>query len=129
MANGDLNQVMDNYYREFSSLDVESILKYFNEPALLVGPQGVIPVPDHAALASAFRPVMEGLRAKGFGRSEYEQANIKELSSSAAIVGVVAVRYKATGEEMERVGMTYVLDKRESGWKFATVVMHDAEAR
>ena len=125
MANDALNQVIADYYRDFSTLNVQAILPYFNEPSLLVGPQGVIPVPDHATLAAAFGPVMEGLRDKGFGRSELEQGNIKSLSSSAALIGGVAVRYLKDGREMERVGITYVLHKTASGWKFATVILHD----
>jgi hypothetical protein len=69
--------------------------------------------------------VMEGLRAKGFGRSELELGYVKLLSSSAALIGGVAVRYKTDGQQMERVGITYVLHKTASGWKFATVILHD----
>jgi hypothetical protein len=119
MANEALNQVIAEYYRDFSTLNVQSILPYFNEPSLLVGPQGVIPISDHAALVAVFGPVMEGLRAKGFGRSELELGYVKLLSSSAALIGGIAVR----------VGITYVLHKTASGWKFATVILHDPVAQ
>jgi hypothetical protein len=56
MATEALNQVIAEYYRDFSTLDVQAILPYFNEPSLLVGPQGVIPIPDHAALRGGFWP-------------------------------------------------------------------------
>jgi NTF2-like protein (DUF6841) len=126
MANEAVNQVIADYYRDFSTLNVQAILKYFNEPSLLVGPQGVMPIPDRATLVSVFGPVMEGLRAKGYGRSELELGYVKPLSSSAALIGGVAVRYKTDGQQLERVGVTYVLHKTESGWKFATVILHDA---
>jgi hypothetical protein len=125
MANEPLNQVILDYYRDFSTLNVQAILAYFNEPALLVGPQGVIPIPDRAALAAVFGPVMEGLRTKGYGRSELELGYVKSLSSSAALIGGVAIRYRTDGQQLERVGLTYVLHKTESGWKFATVIIHD----
>ena len=63
---------------------------------------------------------MDGLRAKGYGRSELELAYVKSLSSSAALIGGVAVRYTADGQQLERVGVTYVLHKTETGWNFAT---------
>jgi hypothetical protein len=116
---------MADYYRDFSTLNVQAILPYFNEPSLLVGPQGVIPIPDRAALVAVFGPVMEGLRAKGYGRSELDLGYVKSLSSSAALIGGVAVRFKTDGQQLERVGVTYVLHKTESGWKFAAVVVHD----
>jgi hypothetical protein len=37
----------------------------------------------------------------------------------------VALRYKTDGQELERVGVTYLLYKAESGWKIAVVVLHD----
>ena len=125
MADEAVNQVIADYYRDFSTLKIEAILPYFNEPSLLVGPQGVIPIPNHAALAAVFGPVMEGLRAKGYGRSEFELDDAKSLSSSAALIGGVAIRYNADGRQLERVGITYVLHKTASGWKFATVILHD----
>jgi hypothetical protein len=125
MANEAVNQVIADYYRDFSTLNIQAILPYFNEPSLLVGPQGVIPIPDSAALAAVFGPVMEGLRAKGYGRSEFEPGYVKSLSSSAALIGGVAMRYKADGQELERAGITYVLHKTECGWKFATLILHD----
>jgi hypothetical protein len=39
----------------------------------------------------------------------------------------VAIRRKTDGQELERVGVTYLLHKTESGWKFAVFVLHDAE--
>jgi ketosteroid isomerase-like protein len=125
MANEAVSQVIADYYRDFSTLNVQAILPYFNEPSLLVGPQGVMPIPNHAALADVFGPVMEGLRAKGYGRSELELDDAKSLSSSAALIGGVAIRYNADGHQLERVGITYVLHKTASGWKFATVILHD----
>lgn len=125
MADEAVSQVLADYYRDFSTLDVHAILPYFHEPSLLVGPQGVIPIPDHAALAAVFGPVMEGLRAQGYGRSELEPSYVKLLSPSAALIGGVAARYKADGQQLERVGVTYLLHKTVSGWKFATVVLHD----
>lgn len=125
MPNEAVNRVIADYYRDFSTLNVQAILPYFTVPSLLVGPQGVIPIPDRAALVAVFGPVMDGLRAKGYGRSELELAYVKSLSSSAALIGGVAVRYTADGQQLERVGVTYVLHKTETGWKFATVILHD----
>jgi len=125
MPNESVNRIIADYYRDFSTLNVQAILPYFNEPSLLVGPQGVIPVPNHAALAAVFGPVMEGLRSKGYGRSEFEPDYAKSLSSTARLIGGVAVRYDADGHELERVGITYVLHRTEGAWKFATVILHD----
>jgi len=120
-----LKQVIADYYRDFSTLNVQAILPYFHEPAMLVGPQGVISIPDRTAVAAVFGRVMEGLRAQGYGRSEFELGDVKVLSSSAAIVPGVAVRYKTDGQQLERMGITYVLHNTKKGWKFVTVILHD----
>jgi hypothetical protein len=129
MCNEALRQVIADYYRDFSTLNVQAILPYFHEPSLLVGPQGVIPIPDHAALVAVFGPVMEGLRARGYGRSEFEPGYIKLLSSTAALICGAAMRYKTDGQQLDHVGVTYVLYKTEKGWKFATVILHDTATR
>lgn len=127
MADEAVNQLIADYYRDFSTLNVQTILPYFSEPSLLVGPQGVIPIPDHAALVAVFGPVMEGLRAKGYGRSEFELGYVRPLSSFAAFIGGVAVRYKTDGRQLERAGITYLLHKTDNDWKIATVILHDPD--
>ena len=129
MANEAVHRVIADYYRDFSTLNVEAILPYFHEPSLLVGPQGVIALPDRRAAAAVFGQVMDGLRAKGYGRSEFEPARVDLLSQSVALVVGVAARYKTGGAQLERVGVTYLLHGGEKGWKFATVIIHDAKTQ
>jgi hypothetical protein len=42
------------------------------------------------------------------------------------LVTGVALRYKVDGKELERVGVTYVLHKVDTGWKIAVLILHDA---
>jgi ketosteroid isomerase-like protein len=121
-----VTQVLTDYYRAFSHLDVQAILPYFHQPALLIGPPGVAPVPTSAALAGMFAPVMDDLRARGYGRSELNLERVQSLSATAALATGVALRYKADGQELERVGVTYVMHKADTGWKIAVLVLHDA---
>ena len=123
-----VTQVLSDYYAAFSTLNVQAILPYFHEPALLVGPQGVIPVPTGAALIPIFGAAMEDLRRRQYARSELSLKQFKLLSATSALAIGVALRYRADGHELERVGVTYVLHKVASGWKFAVVVLHDEDA-
>jgi ketosteroid isomerase-like protein len=120
-------QVLTDYYTAFSTLDAQAIEPYFHEPSLLVSPAGVVPTPTRAAVAAAFQPVMEGLRARGFARSQLINLRLKRLSASTVIAGGVAVRRKTDGEELERAGVVYLLQKTDARWRFATVVIHDAD--
>ena|SRR5581483_6571713 len=121
-------QVLSDYYAAFSTLNVQAILPYFHEPALLVGPQGVIAVPTGAALIPIFGAAMEDLRRRQYARSELSLKQVKLLSATSALAIGVALRYRADGHELERVGVTYVLHKVAGDWKFAVVVLHDDAA-
>jgi ketosteroid isomerase-like protein len=122
-----VTQVLTDYYTAFSTLDAQAIEPYFHEPSLLVSPAGVVPTPTRASVAAAFQPVMEGLRARGFARSQLINLRLKRLSPCTVIAGGVAVRRNTDGEELERAGVVYLLQKTEARWRFATVVIHDAD--
>ena len=120
-------RVLNEYYREFSTLNVEAVLPYFLEPSLLLGPQGAFAATTHTLLATAFTPAIEGLRARGIGRTELIVRNLKLLSATAALVGGVAQRYKIEGQKLDQAGVTYVLYKAEAGWKIAVLIYHPDE--
>jgi ketosteroid isomerase-like protein len=122
-----VTKLLSDYYAAFSTLNIQAILPYFHEPALLVGPLGVIPLSTPAALVPIFGPVMENLRRRQYGKSELKLQQLKLLSATSALAVGVAVRLKTDGEELECAGVTYLMHKAESGWKFAVVVLHDAD--
>ena len=125
-------RVLADYYGAFSNacgtLDVHAISPYFHEPALLIGPGGMLAAQARDVLPAAFTPVMEGLRARGFGRSELNIRDVKLLNATTMIVTGVAMRYKLDGQELEQAGVTYVVAKPASGWKIAVVIAHDTES-
>jgi hypothetical protein len=127
--NGDaVKQVLTDYYKAFSTLNVQSILSYFHQPALLIGPSGVIALPTAEAVVPIFGTVMESLRQREYGRSVFSLRQLQLLSATSALAMGMAIRYKIDGQEMERVGITYLLHKDASGWKFAVMALHDAVA-
>jgi ketosteroid isomerase-like protein len=124
-----VSRVLTDYVSAFGTLDVQAILPYYHEPCLLVGPQGVAALPTHAAMVAAFTPMMEGLRARGYGHSELRMLHIKQLSATAVLASGVAVRYRADGQELERVGVSYVLHKADADdrWTIAVTMIHDTD--
>ena len=119
-------EVLADYYRAFSSLDAQAVWPYFHEPSQLVSPAGVVATPTRAAVGAAFQPVMDALRARGFARSELINLHLKRLSATTMIAGGVAVRTKTDGQELERAGVVYVLQKTNGEWQIATIVIHEA---
>jgi hypothetical protein len=47
--------------------------------------------------------------------------------ATTAIAGGVAVRRKTDGQELERAGVVYLMQKTGAGWQIATIVIHDAD--
>jgi hypothetical protein len=70
---------------------------------------------------------MESLRQREYGRSEFRLQQLRLLSATSALAMGVATRYKTDGQEMERVGLTYLLHKDDTGWKFAVMALHDTD--
>ena len=122
----EVGRMLGEYYRAFSTLSVQAILPYLNQPAMLVGPAGAIALPTPSAIEPIFGPVMEGLRTRGFGRSELGAEEIRILSAKDALATGIAIRYKTDGTELERAGITYLLRKSDDGWKIAAMVLHGA---
>lgn len=118
-------QMLADYYAAFSTLDPQAFLPYFHEPSLAIGPQGIFAAPTHALLGTALAPALEDFKARGYGHSELRVHQAQALSATAAVVTGVAIRYKADGQELERVGVTYVLHKTDKGWKIAVMILHD----
>jgi hypothetical protein len=118
---------LTDYYRDFSSLSVQAILPYFHEPCLIIGPQGVFAAPTRSVLPSAFTPVLESLRSRGYGRSELSIRQLKPLSPATVLITGIALRFKVDGEPLERAGVTYLLQKTDQHWKIAALVTHDAD--
>lgn len=121
----EVTRVLADYYKAFSTLNLQVILPYYHQPCLLISPQGVVAAPTGAQVATSFTPFIEGLRAKGYSRSELSKLQVQRLSATAALATGVAVRYKSDGQELDRTGVTYLLQKSADGWKFAVVVFHD----
>jgi ketosteroid isomerase-like protein len=120
-------QALTDYYRAFSTLDAQAVLPYFHEPSQLVSPAGVVLMPTRTAVAAVFQPAMDGLRARDFAKSELTNLHLKGLSATTAIAGGVAVRRKTDGQELERAGVVYLVQKTGAGWQIATIVIHDAD--
>jgi hypothetical protein len=98
-----VTKVLADYYSAFSSFDVQAILPYFHQTSLLIGPPGVPAAPTSAVLTSIFAPVIEDLRARGYGRSELSLHQVKLLSATAALANGVARRHKIDGQELESI--------------------------
>ena len=124
----DVTLFLNSYYTTFSTLDVETISPFFHEPCLFISPQGVAAAPTYDDVEDIFKVIAATLRSKDYGRSELTNLQVRRMSDAAMLASGVAVRYKTSGQELERVGVTYILQKSNKGWRIAVTVIHDADS-
>lgn len=124
---GAVTQALTDYYAAFSTLDAHAVAPYFHEPSQFVSPAGVVPILTRAAVIAGSQPTMDALRARGFAKAELTNLRLKRLSAASVIAGGVAVRRKSDGQELERNGVVYLLQKTNAGWQIAATVIHDAD--
>ncbi len=74
------------YYSVFSTLDLTAIASCYCEPCMSISPQGVFSAANRAVLENAFVPVIEGLKAKGYGWTEYVEPQVTMLTEIEALV-------------------------------------------
>ena len=127
MYDGDkpaLLQVLDDYQAAFSGHDPQGAQVFYHKPCMFIGEQQVAVLGSPSEIEAFFASTMQGLEARGWHHSEWNEVSVVQLSDSAALASTVAVRYLTNGEELERVGATYAFRKTDLSWKIAVVIPH-----
>jgi len=94
---------------------------------MFIPPQGVRVLATAADVEALLTQVMEGLKARGYARSELLDRHVKQMRENIALVSVGRIRYATDGRELERFGETYTVRKTEAGWKIVVAMIHDAD--
>jgi ketosteroid isomerase-like protein len=122
-----ITQTFTDYMQRFQTLDPHATLPYFHAPCMFIPSQGVRVLATAADVEALLTQVMEGLKARGYARSEVMDLHVKQMSGNTAFVSVSRVRYATDGRELERVEETYTLRRTEGGWKIALAMIHDPD--
>lgn len=110
-----------DYYKAFSSLELDACAPFFTVPCMFIGLQGTFAVANRDDLAKVLGPTFETLKAKGYQRSEFIEPQLTNVTENAALVRGVAVRYHASGTELQRVPISYLMHRTGAAWKIAVV--------
>jgi len=117
-------QTFRNYVQAFQSLRPSAVIYYFHLPFALIADSGVRAFTESGALETFFGGLMDGLKARGFARSEITEMRAHRLSERLAVVSVRRIRYKTDGGELERLGETYTFRRIDNQWKIAAAIVH-----
>jgi hypothetical protein len=120
-------QVFNEYVQAFQTLRTQAVVSFIHLPCMLIAPQGVAVMSSTAEVESLLAKMMEGLKARGYARSELTDVEAISLSENSVLVSVNRARYKKDGSQLERVGETYTFRKIDNGWKIVTATVHDPD--
>lgn len=122
-----ISRTFASYVEAFQTLDANAAAEYCHVPCMLVAPQGVQVMASAAEVVATFSRMMSALQARGYARSKLTALHIEPMSETAAVVSVSRTRQAADGEDLERVGETYILRRTDAGWKIVVALMHDPD--
>ena len=110
-----------DYYKAFSTLDLDACVPFFTRPCMFIGLQGTFGVANREDLAKVLGPIIEALKTKDYQRSDFLEPQLTTITENTALVRGAAVRYRASGTELERVPVSYLMHQNDAAWKIAVV--------
>ena len=110
-----------DYYNAFSTLELDACLPFFTLPCMFIGLRGTFAVMSREDMAKVLGPTLEALKTKDYQRSEFIETQLTTLIDNTALAHGVAVRYRASRAELERVPISYLVHQSGGAWKIAVV--------
>lgn len=110
-----------DYYNAFSTLELDACAPFFTLPCMFIGLRGTFAVTNREDLARVLGPTIDALRTKDYQRSEFIEPQVTTLTENAVLARGVAVRYRASGTELERVPISYLMHRTGGAWKIVVV--------
>jgi ketosteroid isomerase-like protein len=112
------------YEEAWNRHDAHAVAGFYYEPAMRVGRGGPVVRPTRADQEAFFSGFLRGLVSRGYAGSAWEQLEVRLLDEETAVASGVTVRYRADGDVLERVAVTYGLRKAPEGWKIFLSTTH-----
>jgi ketosteroid isomerase-like protein len=109
--------------------DIDAWLACFEEPVVVVAPQGTMTFADRAAAREFFGRMYDGLAARGFSSTGADDVRVRVVGDDIGFVDAEFTRRRADGSELERVAAIYVCRRSGDGWRVATLVSRPPDAR
>ena len=122
----EIERSLESFYRDyidrFNSAEVERFLEYFARPYISIsGERGVRVVANDPGHVSGFRRVMDGLKERGWVRSEIVAIRVWALDDHLGMILSDVVRVRADNSVLEEVRACYLVRRENQEWKIATI--------
>ena len=119
-------RVLQVYVAAFARSDATGVAHCCQAPFMWVTADEVSLAASPEEIEQKYVTVLDGLRERGFSRTEGRQLRVRMLGPALAIASGWAVRY-AGDAELERLGATYLLRKTEEDWRIVVLTTHSPD--
>jgi hypothetical protein len=114
------------YTQAFGALDARAVAQHFHEPALLITPKDVIPLPNAAAVEQTYARIM-GEMPPDYTRTEFRGLSERRLGDDLALVTGNGTWKNAANDDIMPFGMTYTLRRTAGAWRIVAAVIHASD--
>lgn len=114
------------YTQAFGALDARAVARHFHEPALLITPKDVIPLPTAAAVEETYARIM-GELPPDYVRTDFRGLSERRLGDDLALVTGNGSWKNASNDDIMPFGMTYTLKRTNDTWLIVAAAIHAAD--
>jgi hypothetical protein len=117
-----VDKVMHDYFEAYSRGDMAVVMNFISVPFTVSGPKGFMTFTKADEALDWYTKVHDTVVKQGFAKTEWLDLGVKLLGQAYAITGGTFVRYKTDGNELNRSGGTYLLNKVDGVWKIGVLL-------
>jgi ketosteroid isomerase-like protein len=114
------------YTQAFGALDARAVAGHFHEPALLITPKEVIPLPTAAAVEQTYARIMSEL-PPDYTRTEFRGLSERRLGDELTLVTGNGAWKNAANDDIMPFGMTYTLRRTGNTWRIVVAAIHASD--
>ena len=114
------------YTQAFGALDARAVAQHFYEPALLITPKEVIPLPSAATVVQTYARIM-GEMPRDYTHTEFRGLAERRLGDDLALVTGNGSWKNAANDDIMPFGMTYTLRRTDGAWRIVVAAIHGSD--
>ncbi|MBD3663029.1 YybH family protein [Sulfitobacter aestuariivivens] len=115
--------LVETYRLAWNARDFEGMAALFSEPAMYIVPEGVLHIPDKAALVSKLQLQFVDLEAEGFDRTEIGDVVFTMVTEYSGLAELRHLRRLRTdGSEISAIDVLYICVLEEGNWRLSVAM-------
>lgn len=119
-----LNSFLLDYCAAFRPGNIAAVAEFYHSPVIMIFGDKVTILKNTEEVITTLQAVMNDLIKKDFCRSRVDSCNVHEFTANTALLSATFSRLKEDDTVLEKIGATYTVVNKGSGYKIASLVAH-----